>query len=432
MKQRTILFYVLALWLTLQLGTSEALAQTAVLINPPWNIPETFLCPSGEDCSQYMWVEPDLTLYVLSMTTNRLAVVPPEGSEARTYDVADQLLQPYPQNLRPGIAPLQDVILLYRPNLYGHGIDILQLDRDTGLLTQLVLSDIMPIVSCSPFPHITRRPFFGVDEQRVVLCSEGPVHHYNVHIVDVMNQTVEQTLQLGKDDLEKGRSMPWAQLEVGLDDNLYFTPYSDNTSIWGIPIPEDTRSYQVKYDIVSQEFSLSRLQLPALQEGMFIGPVLIDEEENKYVPYTGGTFDNPITELYKIDLDGNIIWHINNPPLPNNIQSIMLVDDGQVVIWNEGMGVFIVEPSANAGPDQTITDADNSGSEGVILDGSASSDSDGTIVSYVWTLDGTEIATGATATVDLPVGAHAITLTITDNDGLTAADDVVIAVKSPQ
>ncbi|MFQ5605654.1 MAG: DNRLRE domain-containing protein, partial [bacterium] len=41
-------------------------------------------------------------------------------------------------------------------------------------------------------------------------------------------------------------------------------------------------------------------------------------------------------------------------------------------------------PVANAGPDQTVTDSDNSGSENVTLDGSGSSDPDGSIASYDW------------------------------------------------
>jgi hypothetical protein len=39
-------------------------------------------------------------------------------------------------------------------------------------------------------------------------------------------------------------------------------------------------------------------------------------------------------------------------------------------------------PTANAGPDQTVSDADSSGSEVVVLDGSACDDPDGTIATY--------------------------------------------------
>ena len=73
-------------------------------------------------------------------------------------------------------------------------------------------------------------------------------------------------------------------------------------------------------------------------------------------------------------------------------------------------------PVADAGSNQTVTDSDNNGSESVTLDGSGSSDSDGTITSYVWSEGGSQIATGQTPTVSLAVGTHNITLTVTDND----------------
>ena len=50
---------------------------------------------------------------------------------------------------------------------------------------------------------------------------------------------------------------------------------------------------------------------------------------------------------------------------------------------------------ADAGPDQTLTDADGNGVEGVTLDGTASFDANANIVSYEWTEGGTLIAPGA-------------------------------------
>jgi hypothetical protein len=88
-------------------------------------------------------------------------------------------------------------------------------------------------------------------------------------------------------------------------------------------------------------------------------------------------------------------------------------------------------PVADAGPDQTVDDTDDDGSEDVILDGSVSSDPDGTIVSYAWTENGTQIATGVSPTANLTVGTHTITLTVTDDDGLTDTDTVTIIVNSP-
>jgi len=85
-------------------------------------------------------------------------------------------------------------------------------------------------------------------------------------------------------------------------------------------------------------------------------------------------------------------------------------------------------PVADAGDDQTVHDTDRSGSETVTLDGSGSSDPDGSIVSYAWKEGTSQIATGATAQVSLAVGSHTIALVVTDNVGATDDDTVVITV----
>ena len=87
-------------------------------------------------------------------------------------------------------------------------------------------------------------------------------------------------------------------------------------------------------------------------------------------------------------------------------------------------------PVANAGPDQTVADADNSGGEAVTLDGTGSTDPDGTITSYEWRESGAPIATGPTASVTLGVGAHLVSLTVTDDGGAADSDDVVITVRA--
>lgn len=85
-------------------------------------------------------------------------------------------------------------------------------------------------------------------------------------------------------------------------------------------------------------------------------------------------------------------------------------------------------PKANAGVDQSVTDVDQNGSESVSLNGSASVDTDGSIVSYVWTENAVQIATGATPSVSLAVGTHTITLTVTDNGTATDTDTVQVTV----
>jgi DNA-binding beta-propeller fold protein YncE len=84
-------------------------------------------------------------------------------------------------------------------------------------------------------------------------------------------------------------------------------------------------------------------------------------------------------------------------------------------------------PTANAGADQTVECA--GATTAVNLDGSASTAGSGTINSYSWAEGATPLGTGAMLTVNLPVGTHTITLTVTDTGGGSDTDDVVIAVQ---
>ncbi len=85
-------------------------------------------------------------------------------------------------------------------------------------------------------------------------------------------------------------------------------------------------------------------------------------------------------------------------------------------------------PVAKPGRTITVTDADGDGSETVTLDGTGSHDNDGTIDAYVWTENLAAIATGAVATLTLPVGSHTVDLTATDDDGATNSEGVLVLV----
>lgn len=92
-------------------------------------------------------------------------------------------------------------------------------------------------------------------------------------------------------------------------------------------------------------------------------------------------------------------------------------------------------PTANAGADRTITDTDNEDGEDVVLDGSLSTDPDGTITTYRWSeiVDGeTEVILGTSAAPTLQVrladGEHDVRLLITDNSGNQQSDNVSITV----
>ncbi len=90
------------------------------------------------------------------------------------------------------------------------------------------------------------------------------------------------------------------------------------------------------------------------------------------------------------------------------------------------VGFNLNSPIANAGPDQIVFGK-------VILDGSQSSDEDGSIVSYQWQLYHKENsaynknADGKTPTVsNLEKGFYEVTLTVTDNDSATAQDTMLL------
>lgn len=89
-------------------------------------------------------------------------------------------------------------------------------------------------------------------------------------------------------------------------------------------------------------------------------------------------------------------------------------------------------PNANAGPDQSVTSGVT-----VTLDGSASTDANGSIVSYLWEqTSGSDVtltgAATATATFIVPevteTTSWGFSLTVTDDEGESDTDDVVITV----
>lgn len=84
-------------------------------------------------------------------------------------------------------------------------------------------------------------------------------------------------------------------------------------------------------------------------------------------------------------------------------------------------------PVANAGPDIGTTVGAT-----ITLNGSGSSDPDGTIVNYHWNFgDGTSLGTGSVPSANhsyAAVGTYSVTLTVTDNSGALANDTAVVTV----
>lgn len=115
---------------------------------------------------------------------------------------------------------------------------------------------------------------------------------------------------------------------------------------------------------------------------------------------------------------------------PDTIQ--VSVTDGTRITTATVTKLVAEPPVANAGPDQTVECTGNSQAS-VTLDGSGSTDPNGDITTYAWyegygTSDQVELGTGKILTLPLALGAHTITLVVTDATGKTSTDEVVVTV----
>ena len=130
--------------------------------------------------------------------------------------------------------------------------------------------------------------------------------------------------------------------------------------------------------------------------------------------------------------------------LPDGINQVTLTvseifpdeEGGTFVLSDSATVAITVEassaPVANAGSSRTIADSDETPGELVTLDGSGSTDADGTIVLYEWFREGnTPLGTSQTpvlADVALPDGVSNITLVVHDNSGNTGSATIVLTV----
>ena len=107
-------------------------------------------------------------------------------------------------------------------------------------------------------------------------------------------------------------------------------------------------------------------------------------------------------------------------------------DEGATFVYLGGSTPAILNqpPVPVAGPDQVVFDLDDSGSATVRVDGRASFDPDGFIVSNAWFEGETLLGTSPVLTTSLAgTGDHIVVLTVTDNDGTTRGDPVTIRVE---
>ena len=126
--------------------------------------------------------------------------------------------------------------------------------------------------------------------------------------------------------------------------------------------------------------------------------------------------------LTPVGCDGNLFYYRFKLTVTDSA-GLRGVDE--VNVYPDCPGVTLL---ADAGPDVVHVDTTRDGMEVVALDGSASTDPSHTITKYSWRLDHQEIATGATADVELPLGTTVVTLAVTNDVGHYSADTVEITV----
>jgi type 1 glutamine amidotransferase len=166
--------------------------------------------------------------------------------------------------------------------------------------------------------------------------------------------------------------------------------------------------------------------------GNFQSPVntLIRIDENSY---TGGTMGNNHPIAWYHDFDGGRSWYTALGHTDASFSEASFLSHlAGGINYALGSATLNTAPTADAGADQTITLPVNT----VSLNGSGA-DQDGTVVSYAWTkLSGpsggniSSANTAATEITNLQEGVYIFRLTVGDNGGASASNDVQITVNA--
>lgn len=146
------------------------------------------------------------------------------------------------------------------------------------------------------------------------------------------------------------------------------------------------------------------------------------------------TDDGSISSWYW-DFGNGFSSTLQNPgysfPTSGNYTVSLTVTDNQDATNSTSHAVSVTAinatPVADAGGPYEAT-LDKGKNIAVVLDGSGSSDSDGTIVSWLWYEGGQLIASGETVSANFKEGTYDIQLSVLDNDGLEGSDTTTVTV----
>lgn len=102
-----------------------------------------------------------------------------------------------------------------------------------------------------------------------------------------------------------------------------------------------------------------------------------------------------------------------------NDPRVITLDDLQ-----PGPKAYIQSPS-------NVFDYDGDGTEKITFDAGKSYTNQGELVSFVWTINGVEVATGVIVDLDLGLGIHEVMLTVASDTGEAKSVSVIVSVKTP-
>ena len=149
------------------------------------------------------------------------------------------------------------------------------------------------------------------------------------------------------------------------------------------------------------------------------------------------------------DSDGTIAttqWLVDGVEVATGLSATLSLPNGSTVVTfkatdDEGessttTATITVEASnispvaTISGGSRTISDTDDVAGESVSFTATAT-DSDGTIATTQWLVDGVEVATGLSATLSLPNGSTVVTFKATDDEGESSTTTATITVEAP-
>jgi len=117
-------------------------------------------------------------------------------------------------------------------------------------------------------------------------------------------------------------------------------------------------------------------------------------------------------------------------PATGSYQATLTVTDDKGATGTTTRTVTVTAPPPNVVPTASFTSSVSG--LAVVLDGSASADTDGTLTSRSWDLGDGATATGTTVThTYAATGSYPVTLTVTDDDGATATTTATVSVTAP-